>query len=154
MMSRNFMMGTSLIGAVLGAPISYAIYALYLIIVSKITRVEIGFSKWFAFSAWSSVPQFLVFPLGFIQILLSSNGQMLPSALNPVSLNQLFFHLEPAMRWATLLDSISILTLWTFVVNVIAFQQWTQKSRLVSIVVIALPSLLFYGAMAGLNLIR
>jgi hypothetical protein len=148
MMTKGMMTNMSLLGALLGPPILFAITALYYLIVAKVTDVNIGYGKWFAFVAWSSVPNILGLLLGVMQILLASQGHLALNQLNPLTLNQLFFHVEMNTPWASLLDAISVTSLWTLVLTVIGFQAWSKKSRLTSIAIAIAPSFVIYGVMA------
>jgi hypothetical protein len=153
-MSKNMLVTMSAIGGALGPLVMYGLVATYFTIVSKITNIQISFGKWFAFAAWAAVPGLLLIPLGALQIVLAQQGQLAPNQLNPLSLNQLFFHIDMSARWATLLDSISLTTLWTLFVSVIGFQTWTKKSRASSIAIVAAPYLVIFGIMTIFNLIH
>ena len=152
MVSKNMLLTTSAIGGAIGPLIMYAIVATYFTIVSKITNVPINFGKWFAFATWSSVPGLLAIPLGLLQIVLAQQGQLAPNQLNPLSLNQLFFHLDMNAHWATLLDTINVTTLWTMFVTVVGFETWTKKSRATSIAVVVTPYIVVFAIMTAINL--
>jgi hypothetical protein len=139
-------------GAVFGVPIMYCLIALYFLVVANIKNLELGFTKWFALAAWSQVPGLLLLVLGAMQILMSHNGQLEMSALNPASLNQLFFHIEMGHRWASLLDSISPTGIWSAVLMVIGFQSWSKLPRSTAISVVVLPYLVIYAIWIAVNL--
>ena len=150
-MTRNFLLISTLIGVVLVTPGVYATVAVYFMIVSKIKGIAIGFEKWFAFTAWVSVPNLLIVPLGIMQIMLSDGGKISIGQLNPVSLNTMFFHLDDQARWAGLLNSVSLITVWTCVLSVIGFQLWSKLSRTTSIVIVLLPYVVIYGIWAAVS---
>jgi len=147
-MTKSMMTNMSLLGAVIGPPVVYGITALYYLIVAKITDVPVGYGKWFAFVTWTSVPTLLALLLGAVQIMLASQGHLAYNQLNPLSLNQLFFHVELNTPWATLLDSINATSIWSLVLMVIGFQAWSKKSRLTSIAIAIAPSVVILGGMA------
>jgi hypothetical protein len=151
-LSKNLMMISSVGGIVVVVPLIYAIYALYYFVVAKIKNLQIGYGKWFAFVCWTSMPALLTLPLGAIQIMMAQAGHLDINQLNPVSLNSLFFHLESGRHWASLLDSISLITVWTVVLSVIGFQAWSKMSRAASVLVVLLPTVVIYGAWAGIAL--
>jgi hypothetical protein len=151
-MTKSMMTNMSLLGVLIGPPIMYAITALYYLIVAKITDIPVSYGKWFAFVTWSSVPNLLAFLLGVVQILLASQGHLAYNQLNPLSLDQLFFHVEMSSPWATLLDSISATSIWSLVLMVVGFQAWSKKPRLTSIAIVLAPSIVILGGMALLAL--
>jgi hypothetical protein len=144
-MTKSMLQTSSLAGALIGIPIVYSLMALYFLMVAKIKKLEFGFTKWFSFVAWASVPGLLMLPLGAMQILLASNGQLGLDQLNPVTLNQLFFHIEMGHPWASLLDSINIHSIWSAVLMVVGFQAWSKLSRTTSVIVVALPYGVIYA---------
>lgn len=151
-MSKNALMYGSLGGTVVAIPVMFALTALYFLIVAKIMKLEIGFGKWFGFVAWASVPALLSLPLGAMQILLAHNGQLAPGQINPVSLNSLLFHIEMGQRWASLLDSLSLIHFWSWALMVFGFQYWSKSSRATSIFVVLLPYILIYGIWFAKNM--
>jgi hypothetical protein len=147
-MSKNTLVIMSLIGALIGPPIVYAITALYYLMVAKVGDIPAGYVKWFALAAWASVPNLLGLVLGFIQIALSEHGRLAPNQLNPLTLNQLFFHIDLNLPWASLLDSINVCSVWTIILLVIGFQAFSKKSRVASIAIVLAPIVLILGVMA------
>jgi hypothetical protein len=146
MMSKNFMMTTSLVSSLLVFPFYFVIIGIYLMIAAKALAHDLSFGKGFALAAWSSVPGILLFPLGAMQILLASSGQLGFSELNPVSLNQLLFHYDMAHPLATLMDLIGVTSIWSLVLLVIGFEVWAKVKRSTAVLVVLIPHLLVYGA--------
>ncbi|PRC94469.1 YIP1 family protein [Solimicrobium silvestre] len=153
-MGKSTLIGMSLASTFIGIPVFYALIAVYFLIVAKVSNLTIGFGQWFAFATWSAVPSLLSIPLGVIQILLTQQGQLAPNQLNPLSLNQLFFHIDMNLPWAGLLDNITVTSIWVMVLMVIGFQTWSKKSRATSIAVVVTPCLIIYGVMAVINLMH
>lgn len=144
-MTKNMMQTSTVGGALISVPIMYSLIAVYFLIVAKIKNLDFGFTKWFTFVSWASLPTLLLLPLGAMQILLANNGQLGLDQLNPVSLNQLFFHIEMGKPWASLLDSINVTSVWTAVLMVVGFQVWSKLSRTASIITVAIPYAVIYG---------
>lgn len=144
-MTKNMMQSSTIGGALISFPIMYSLIALYFLIVAKVKNLDLGFTKWFTFVSWASLPTLLLLPLGAMQILLANNGQLGLDQLNPVTLNQLFFHIEMGKPWASLLDSINVTSVWTAVLMVVGFQTWSKFSRAASIITVAIPYALIYG---------
>ena len=147
-MSKSVMLGSTVTGIVIVVPIMLLASAVYYLLFAKVVGCDIGFGKWFAFATWSAVPTLLLLPLMAMQIILSSNGQLTMEALNPVTLNQLLFHLPTANPWAGLLNAINLTSIWATVVAVIGLRQWTGKRLGTSIFIVLLPQLVIYGAWA------
>jgi hypothetical protein len=144
-MTKSTMQTSSIAGTVIGIPFMYSVHAMYFLVVAKIMKLDFGFTKWFSFIAWASVPGLLVLPLGAMQILMAQNGQLGLDQLNPVSLNQLFFHIEMGRPWASLLDSVNVTSIWSAVLMVVGFQVWSKASRNKAILIVALPYAVIYA---------
>ena len=144
-MSRNMMQISSLVSSLLMLPLFFAMLGVYLMIVSKALSHGISFGKGFALAAWSSVPAILLFPLGAMQILMASSGQLSFSELNPVSLNQLVFHYDMTHPLSTLMDTLNLTTFWNIFLLVIGFQVWAKVKRSTAIMVVLVPFVLLYG---------
>ena len=153
-MSRGVMTAVSAISVVVIFPVVLLISAVYYLLAAKVIGNDIDFGKWFAFSTWSTVPTLLLIPLGAMQILLSDNGQLTPEALNPLSFNQLLFHLPASNPWAGLLNAISLPSIWATVVAVIGYRRWTEKPLGTSLFIVLLPQLVIYGGWAAFAAMR
>lgn len=144
-MSKNVLQISSLVSSLVMFPLFFAIMATYLLIASKALSHGLTFGKCFALSAWSSVPAILLLPLGAMQIMLSSGGQLGFSELNPVSLNQLVFHYPMANPLSSLMDALSLTSIWGIVLLVIGFETWAQVKRSTAILAVLIPHLVVYG---------
>ncbi|QOL50685.1 YIP1 family protein [Massilia litorea] len=146
-MSKNMMLGSTLGTTLIGLPLFFVVMGVYLMIVSKSLSHGMSFSKSFALAAWSGVPSVLLFPLGAMQILMASNGQLGMSELNPISLNSLLFHYDMAHPLSGLMDGLSLTTFWSMFLLVIGFQTWAKVKRSTAIMVVLIPHVLVYGAL-------
>lgn len=151
-MTKTTMQVSSVSGIVIATPLIYVLFAVYFLLVAKIKKLEFGFTKWFSFVAWSYVPGLLMLPLGAMQILMAKNGQLGLDQLNPLTLNQLFFHIEMGHPWASLLESINVTSIWSAVLMVLGFQVWSKLSRATSVIVVMLPLGLIYGVWSVISL--
>lgn len=145
-MSKGFMQTSAIGGALLAVPFMFAIMGLYLMLVSKSMAQGLSFGRGFALAAWSSVPAILTVPLGAMQILMAPSGQLTFSALNPLSLNQLFFHYDMAHPLTGFLDGFSLFTVWSTVLMIIGFEVWAKVQRATALKVVLIPTVLVYGA--------
>jgi hypothetical protein len=148
-LSKQMMVASSIGGILIGYPIICVILSTYLVITSKAASSGISFGKGFALVAWANVPNFLLFLLGGMQILLNSSGKIGLSELNPVSLNQLFFQFNVEHPLAGVMDSLSLTTLWSMFLLVIGFEIWANVRRSTAILIILLPHIIVYGLWLG-----
>lgn len=144
-MGAGAMTSFGVAGAVVGYLVAFTIAGVYYLIVSKVRNVEFSFGKGFALSVWGSVPMLLLFPLGAMTILLSSTNQLPYEALNPLSLNQLFFHYETGHPMAGVLDALSIPMFWGIYLTIIGYQVWGKASRMTATLTVLAPSVVIYG---------
>ena len=141
------MVQTSMLGGnLVGIPLVAALTALYLMLAGKITKSDIGFGTGFALTAWSYIPMVLLLPLAGIQLMMASNGQLEFSQLNPLSINQLFFQYPMGDPRAGALDALSVTSIWSSVLMVFGYKTWGKTSTATAIKVVAIPSVVIYGA--------
>jgi len=145
MMSKGMFMGFGVLGVLVATPAIMAVSGVYLMLVSKALNKPFSFNDGFAASAWSSIPAILSLPLGAVQILMSSHGQLTFSELNPLSLNQLFFHLEMGRPMAGFYDAVSLPMIWSIILLIIGYQVWAKVARSTAIKVVLIPYATIYG---------
>jgi len=139
---------TGLLGAVFGSlfiMVMYSVMALYFVIISAISNDGIKFKQWFSFISWTSMPAVLGILAGYVVVFTSSNGQFLPESINPLSLNELFFNMDPAKGIGAVLAGTSVTAFWTFALMVIGYSSWTGKKVAVSVSIIAALYTVTYG---------
>ena len=153
-MTRGILTGGAAVSILILVPVMLLLTSVYYLLAAKVMGNDLSFGKWFAFSTWTAVPSLLVIPAMVVQILLASNGQLAPDALNPLTLNSLVFHLPSTSPWAGLLNAISIPTLWATVVAIIGYKVWTAKSTPTSVFIVLLPQIVIYGVWAAIAMAR
>jgi hypothetical protein len=144
-MTKGILLGGTVFGVLLMTPLMMAVTGVYLMLISKALNKAFTFYDGFSLSAWSSLPVVLALPLGAIQILMSSNGQLTFSELNPVSLNQLVFHHPLGHPMTSLLDSVNVPMLWSIALTVIGYQVWAKASMSTALKVVLIPYVTIYG---------
>ncbi len=125
-------------------PILFALLATYFLAAGKILGEGRPYKQWFGFVAWGTAPTLLLLPVMALQILLSPNGQLAPEALNPLSLDQLFFHLRSDSPWRGLLGSLSVPTMWSGGLLAFGLRQWTGRNWPTAIGAAVLPFAALY----------
>jgi hypothetical protein len=122
-------------------PLMFSLLAGYFTVVSSFTADGIRFGQWFGFVCWSATPILFATLASFVTILLSNNGQIMQSELNPLSLNSLIFKLPFGAPGSTFLSSVDLTMIWSLGLNIIGYRVWTGKSLSFAAVVASAPSI-------------
>jgi hypothetical protein len=144
MMSPTVMGSVTAITAGIAIALIYVIHSVYFLIVSNINGDGYEFKQWLSFVSWTSMPILLTILAMFAMIFASSSGQIAPDALNPLSLNELIFGLEPSKGLGKMLSSIHLPQLWSWAIMVIGYKTWTKKSMASSAMIVLIPFAMFY----------
>ena len=146
--SKNFLMWGSVVGAFVSVPFFRLLEAVYYLLTGKITRVEGSLKQWFALACWSAFPGVLVLALMAVAIITRSNGQITPDSLSMLSLNELFFHTPMGHKWHSLLTSITILNPYLWWLTIVGVKTFSARSTIYSAVVVLVPIGLIYSGWA------
>ena len=149
MFSRNAMLISSVIGALLFLPVFLLLQAAYFLLAAKVTKVPIGFKHWFAFSCWTGLPMLLTAVVSVIFLITSETPQMSPSVLQPLSINELIFQRPMGSPGYSLLESLSIPAVLSWLLMIIGVRVWSQRSWLFSSIFILVPVVVIYGIWAA-----
>lgn len=133
---------------VFGSLILFVVYAGYYVLCSSINNDGYDFKQWFSFIVWSWIPNSFSVLISILIILLSDNGQVSQEALNPTSLNSLFYNLETTSGLRSLFSSIDIATFWTIGIMIVGYKTWTNCSLGKSITIVLLPYFVIFGGWA------
>lgn len=144
LMSRGFLMGSALFGAVIVLFVTQVVQAFYFFFVYEFLDVQRSFRQWFALTWWCSLPQ-LITTIAAVGMLLFSHAQASIGALSPLSVNELFFHFDPEDTGYSLLTSLSPVMLLTVLLMVIGAHAWSKRSWVLDTFVVILPRLVLYG---------
>ena len=98
------------------------------------------------------VPLFRVLDTTYFLLATSGNGQIDSSAIQPLSLNELFFHRHMGDGGYQLLVSLSVLQPLAWLLSAIGVQQWSKRPWGFCAVFVLLPVVLIYGAWAWFSL--
>lgn len=146
------LMWSSIIGVLLLVPLLHVIQSAYFLLAGKVTNVQRSFGQWFALSNWSALPTLLATIPTLIVLAMTTNGQIDSSAIQPLSLNELFFHRQMGESGYQLLVTVSVLQPLAWLLSAIGVQQWSKRSWLFSAVYVLLPVVLIYGCSAWFSL--
>ncbi len=125
--------------------ISLSVVSLYLVMVSGIRNDGFEFRQWFSLVSWSFIPSLFGTLASYIAYLMTSNGQYNLEAINPISLNALFFQLDPEESTAAILASVDITVFLTLTLMTLGYANWTETSRTKSFTIISVPFIAFYS---------
>ncbi len=146
MMSPTVMGSVTAITAAIAIAVIYVIHAVYFLIVSNVNGDGYQFKQWLSFVSWTSMPILLTIFAMFAMLFASASGQIAPDTLNPLSLNELIFGLEPSKGLGKILSTIHLPQLWSWAIMVIGYKTWTKKSTASSAMVVLTPFALIYLA--------
>jgi len=145
MMSPTMMSSFGAISVAIVLAIVFCTIALYYVIVSSITNDGFQFKQWLSFVTWTSIPSLVGTFASFVVILMSTNGQIAPETLNPLSLNALFFDLNAIDGLGNILATTDITIFWSIVLMTIGYAKWTESSMAKSFGIVILPYAIYYG---------
>ncbi|MEO8062866.1 MAG: YIP1 family protein [Pseudomonadota bacterium] len=145
---RNTMLFGSVFGVLVGVPFVYVLTAVYYLVAAKVTKVPLGFKHWFTLVCWVSLPGLLSTVAAVISLLLRDNNQIPPGVLQPLSLNELVFHVPVGSKSQPFLEALNVPVILSCILAVIGVHTWTQRSWLCSSIVAVLPVVLLYGIWA------
>lgn len=152
MMTKGVLQGIFFGSSMVMLPLMTVLVGVYFMLVAKFMGKEFSFGTGFALSAWSLLPSLLSLPLGIIQILMSSSNQLSPSELNPISINQLFFHYGMENKLTSPLDMLSLTTVLSIILMVVGFQAWANVSRATAVKVVVIPYFVIFASWIGIAL--
>ena len=144
MLTRTTLLWGGMVGIIIGMPLAFLAWAVYLLLAAKVTKLPQGFKHWFAFSCWTSLPLLLSTVVAAIFLLLSDNSQVNPSLMAPLSLNSLVVH-RPMGPGYAFYESMTIPGVLTWILMIIGVRTWSQRSWAFSSIFIVLPVVVYYG---------
>ncbi|MGO4894606.1 YIP1 family protein [Flavobacterium sp. W21_SRS_FM6] len=144
-LNKEVLLWSGTFGAALSLIIANVILALYLNFCAKADEecVE-GFTDWYGFCWWVSLPTIFVSILGLLAIALSESNQILPTAVHPTSIAY-FLSIEMSSAWYGLCQSIRIEHFWYMYLTTVGLAQWTQLSKQRITVIAIAPYAIIWG---------
>lgn len=143
--SKDFLMGSALVGGIIGIAIVNAVFALYLNVMTRSDDSHIfGFTDWYGFTWWANLPHIFSFLLSVVLILIADSNQISQSVLSPLSLSSLL-SIDTASPWFGILNAISLDLVWVIYLTQVGISQWTSFSSQKSLVIATAPLGIIYG---------
>lgn len=150
---RSFYIILSLAGPLIGLPLYFLLIALYLHLATKSDEQNVqGFTDWYGFSWWISMPVLVSALIAVILIALASDPQMSPSIMQPLSLAYLL-NIPLSSPWNGFASATSLITIWTVYLTTVGISQWTSFSTKKSAIIAVAPYVIVYGIWAIINII-
>jgi len=146
---KDTMLWSTAIGGVVAMIFINAITALYYNIATKVSAgSEYTFTQWYGFTWWASFPAIISVFLSALVIFFAGNGMVSMQDLQPTSLNSLLFSADPSDAWFSLLEGISLFSLWTIAIATIGLKSWLNLTSKKALILAAAPQVIIYGLWA------
>jgi hypothetical protein len=152
-MNPAVVMWSSIIAVFVVLVLVRVLEATWYTLAGKVTNVDRSFKQWFALANWTSLPSVIAVIPAAIALLMASGTQIDPGTLQPLSLNELFFHLKSGDTGYQLLSNLSLVSLIGALLAVIGVKAWSGRSWLFASVFVLLP-LVVIGGIAALLMFR
>jgi hypothetical protein len=146
--SRGLLKWSTTVTSTLTTILILALEALYLLVIGMAARIRYSYGQWFAFACWSAtplivglIPQLLILEFGHVT-------QTDLNALQPLSLNELFFRVSAVSPWYRLSTTLSLLTLAQVWLSIVGLRVWSGRSWGFCTVYMLVPFALYFGVLA------
>ncbi len=148
-LTRGRLIGLSLFGVVfLAFVVNLGRAFIYWIVLKVRGGDSQRFMRLFAVVMWSTAPLALILPAGMLNVLIAPEGKLAGNDVNPVSLNQLIFHLPAGGGWGQLLSTFSLINLWEIALIAIGLQLMANLRLSTAILIAFAPDVVVYGLWA------
>lgn len=138
--------GSAMVGMLLGVLVIFSVMAVYLLLANKLLDSDqLGFKHWFSFTCWCAMPTLFTALASLVNVLVAGDGQLTLEAINPVSFNNLFLHLQPHDPLFGALSAWDPFTIWNQLLMVLGFSYWMGKPIAKSAAIVLAPTLIIYG---------
>ena len=143
--TRDTLLWSQLIGAFFVLIIVNAVYAVYVNLATRSDDSHVfGFTDWYGFSWWLSMPYVVTLLLGVALLLFAGDHQTTPAILAPTSLS---FILSVPMdsSWFAFTQAIRLELFWGIYLAIVGINQWTSFSRQKAAIIAIAPYAIIYS---------
>ena len=147
-MNPAVVMWSSVIAVVVVIVLVRVLEATWYLLAGKVMNVDRSFRQWFALANWTSLPAIIGVVPAALALLMASGSQIDPGVLQPLSLNELFFHRKLGESGYQVLSNISLLGLIGAALAIIGVKNWSGRSWLFASVFVLLPVAVILGIWA------
>jgi hypothetical protein len=128
--------------------LSNAVLALYLNILTKADEECVqGYTDWYGFSWWVSVPVIISSLISAIVVLFATDNQLSPISLSPTSL-AFIFSIEMDSAWSSFAQSIRLESFWVMYLIAVGLAQWTKLPSKKTYMIAIVPYILIWAIWA------
>lgn len=157
MMRQNFqqsqMLFISIASVIFSSIIANAVLAAYLQFASKADEECVqGFTDWYGFTWWVSMPSVIFNLVAVLIILIASDNQLSPVSLSPTSL-AFIFGIDMQSSWFSLAQAVRIESFWVMYLLAVGLSQWTQLPAKRTYIIATAPFILIWGIWAAILLV-
>jgi hypothetical protein len=103
------------------------------------------FTRLFAITMWAAAPLALILPAGILNISMAPEGRIAGNDVNPVSLNQLLFHLPSSGGWGQMLSTFSLVNVWEIVLIAVGLHLAAGLKLSRAALIAMVPDVIVYG---------
>lgn len=147
-MQHTQILWVSVIGVIFSGIISNAVLALYLNFATKSDEECVqGFTDWYGFTWWASMPSVVVSLLTLLVVLLATNNQLSPIYLGPTSL-AFIFSVDMDSTWFSLAQAIRLEAIWVMYLVAVGISKWTKLSMQKIYIIAIAPYVLIWSVWA------
>lgn len=150
-LSQNVFMLIAIVSGTIFTIAYYALQSGYLALISALTGDGQKFSRWFSLVCWTSLPVLLGIAGMIVTIMLSPNGQLSATELNPLTLRNLGMETDNNSL-NSLFDFFNLTMVWSIGLLTLGYKQWLGSSLVKAIAVIVTPYLLIASIWASFAL--
>jgi hypothetical protein len=138
----------SVLGGIFSVIMANLVLALYLKVTTRADEECVqGFSDWYGFSWWVSMPIVLTNLLSLLIVFFAQDTQLSPNSLSPSSLAFLF-NQDMSSPWFTLMQAIRLESIWVMYLIAVGLHQWTKLPIKQTYAIAMAPYLLIWGMWA------
>lgn len=144
-MSKDIIAISGMAMVILGSVVVTAIFAAYL---NTMTRSDDshthGFTDWYGAMWWVQMPAIINALLAILLIFLSSNHEISPVSLSPLSV-AFIVGTDMGSDWFNFLTSLRLDSIWSIYLLTVCVSQWTSFDTRKSFIVALAPYAIIYG---------
>lgn len=149
MMTRELTLYGSVASIFIMVLIMNAILAIYLNLTTKQDEENLhGFTDWYGFTWWVSMPVIIGSIISIFLILLADNHEIMPTVASPTSIAYLF-NVEMSSKWFSFAQSLRIESFWTMYLIAVGLSQWTRLESKTTYIIATAPYFVIWLIWAG-----
>jgi len=143
--TRESLLWTQLIGAFFAITVINAIYAVYVNLATRSDDSHVfGFTDWYGFSWWLSMPYVITGLIGIVLLVLSDSHQVSPVIMAPTSLSFLL-GIPMDSEWFAFGQAIRLELFWGIYLATVGISQWTSFDRKKAAIIATAPYVILYS---------